>query len=73
MEVKIKDNENVETMLRRFKKQLLRSGLLNTARKKRFYEKEVSKNLNKKSALKKGELRKERELLKKKGKIVDKY
>lgn len=67
--VKIKEKETIESLLRRFKKHLQRSGVLNLAREKRYYKKDASKNLNRKSAVRREEIRKERDLLRKKGKL----
>jgi small subunit ribosomal protein S21 len=48
--VTIKDNENITQALRRFKRKIEDSGLLDTLRKKEFYEKPTTERKRKKSA-----------------------
>ena len=48
--VTVKDNENITQALRRFKRKIEDSGLLDTLRKKEFYEKPTTKRKRKKSA-----------------------
>lgn len=50
--VSIKDTENINQALRRFKKKIEESGILESARKKEFYEKPTSIRKRKKSAAK---------------------
>ena len=69
VEVTRRGDERIESMLRRFKKQLQRSGVLILAREKMRFERKKSKNLTRKSAIKRSEFRKEREYLRKIGKI----
>lgn len=69
VEVKKKDGESNESLLRRFSRKVQQSGILIRARKLRFFERTKSKNLQRRSALKRAELREEREELKKLGKI----
>jgi small subunit ribosomal protein S21 len=47
-----KDNENINQLLRRFKKKVDDSGVLDDLRKKEFYEKPTSVRKRKKSAAK---------------------
>lgn len=69
VEVTKRGDERIESMLRRFKKQLLRSGVLVLARSKKRFEKKKSKNLNRQSAIKRSEFRKEKDYLRKIGKL----
>lgn len=69
VEVKLKEGESYESMLRRFTRKIQQSGVLIRARKLRFFQAPKSKALRRQSALKRAELREEREELKKLGKI----
>ena len=48
--VTVKDNENITQALRRFKRKIEDSGLLETLRAKEFYEKPTTERKRKKSA-----------------------
>ena len=48
----VKENENINQALRRFKKKVEESGLLDTLRKKEFYEKPTTERKRKKGAAK---------------------
>lgn len=50
--VTLKEHENINQALRRFKKKVEESGLLETLRKKEFYEKPTSVRKRKKGAAK---------------------
>ena len=50
--VTVKENENINQALRRFKKKVEESGLLDTLRKKEFYEKPTTERKRKKGAAK---------------------
>jgi small subunit ribosomal protein S21 len=50
--VVVKENENINQALRRFKKKVEESGLLDTLRKKEFYEKPTTERKRKKGAAK---------------------
>lgn len=50
--VTLKENENINQALRRFKKKIEEGGLLDTLRKKEFYEKPTSVRKRKKGAAK---------------------
>jgi small subunit ribosomal protein S21 len=50
--VVVKDNENINQALRRFKKKVEESGLLDTLRAKEFYEKPTTERKRKKGAAK---------------------
>ncbi|EKD49247.1 MAG: hypothetical protein ACD_63C00210G0005 [uncultured bacterium] len=69
VEVKRKDKESIEGMLRRFNKKLLQSGNLYRARKVRFYERKKSKKIRQEEAMRKGRITRRREYLKRMGLI----
>lgn len=71
VEVKKKKVESFESLVRRFHKKLQQSGLLLQSRKIRYYERPKSRTQAKKEALRKIELRKEREYLRKTGKLKE--
>ena len=48
--VTVKENENINQALRRFKKKVEESGMLDTLRKKEFYEKPTTARKRKKGA-----------------------
>ena len=50
--VTVKENENINQALRRFKKKVEESGMLDTLRKKEFYEKPPTARKRKKGAAK---------------------
>ena len=50
--VTVKENENINQALRRFKKKVEESGLLDTLRKKEFYEKPTTERKRKAGAAK---------------------
>lgn len=50
--VVLKEHENINQALRRFKKKIEESGILETLRKKEFYEKPTTERKRKKSAAK---------------------
>jgi len=50
--ITLKDNENINSALRRFKKKVEESGVLETLRKKEFYEKPTTERKRKKGAAK---------------------
>lgn len=50
--VTVKENENISQALRRFKKKVEESGLLDTLRKKEFYEKPTTERKRKAGAAK---------------------
>ena len=69
VEVKRKDNESHEGMMRRFGRRVLQSQVVARARKQRFHQKKLSKNLRRTKAVKRAELREKREELDRQGKI----
>ena len=68
-EVRRKERESLESLIRRFNKRVQQSGRLYIAREARFFKREKSRNLQRASAIRGSELRAERELLKKLGKL----
>lgn len=70
VEVKKKDGESFESLLRRFNRKIQQSGILVRARKIQFYSREKSRNLARVSARRRAELREEREALRRMGKAV---
>lgn len=69
VEVKRKDNESFESLLRRFNRKIQQSGVLVRARKIRFYEPGRSRNLLREDAQRRAINREKREELKKMGKL----
>lgn len=72
VEVKRKDNESFENLLRRFNRKVQQSGILARARKIRFFEPLKSRNLTRKAAQRRSELKQQREEMKKLGKPIKK-
>ena len=70
VEVKKKDNESFDSLLRRFNRKIQQSGVLLRARKIRFFDPPKSRNLQKASARRRSQLRAQREELKRMGKLV---
>lgn len=71
LEIKKQEKENPQGLVRRFSKRIRSSGILLRARKIRFHERKKSRQMRKKSALKREELRIEYEKLEKSGKIKE--
>ncbi len=65
IEVKKKDRETEESLIRRFTRRIQQSGVLKHARKIRFKEETKTKNQKRKEALYKSKIRKEIEKMKK--------
>ena len=70
-EVKRKRGETFESMMRRFSRRVQQSGKLIQAKKIRFHTSDKSRNLQRASALRRQELGKKREYLKKIGKLEE--
>lgn len=68
-EIKRKQGETFESFFRRFTKAIQQSGKIIQSKKVKYLEKGVSRNEEKKSALIKNKKKKEREYLKKIGKL----
>jgi len=71
--VRKKDNESSESMIRRFTRQWQASGIGIRARKRRFYQKELTKREKKTRALYREKKRKEYETLHKLGKLEEEH
>jgi len=63
IQVDKKDNEAFESLLKRFNREVIRSRVITTARQQRFHEKEPNKNMQRKSAVRKAQIRQERKKL----------
>lgn len=72
-EVKRKRGETFESLMRRFSRRIQQSGRLLQAKKIRFHARDKSRNLRRASALRREELRKKREYLKKIGKLKEEF
>ena len=70
VEVKKKDNESFDSLLRRFNRKIQQSGVLIRARRIRFFEPPKSRNLQKIAARRRSVIRAQKEELKKMGKPV---
>ena len=68
VEVKKKDNESFDSLLRRFNRKIQQSGVLIRARRIRFFEPPKSRNLQKVAARRRSQIKAEKEELKKMGK-----
>lgn len=71
VEVKKKEGESVESMLRRFTKKVQQSGVLIRAKKGRFYEPQRSKRAIRESAMRRKTIRDKNDLLRKMGKLPE--
>jgi len=71
LEVRKKERETSQSLLRRFQKSIRESGILLRARRTRFKKKPQSKLAKKEAALRRAEIKKEYEKLKKLGKIEE--
>ena len=69
LEVKRKDNESFESLMRRFSKKLLQSGRIIQAKKIQYHTKPLNKRAQKLKALRKSEINQKREYLRKIGKL----
>ncbi|MGB9743341.1 MAG: hypothetical protein ACPLW9_01345 [Minisyncoccales bacterium] len=69
LEVKKQSKETTASLFRRFAKKVQQSGVLLVAREKRFHQRPKSKQLKRRSALRRETLKKEYEKLKKLGQL----
>jgi len=69
LEVKRKEKESSQNLVRRFAKRLQQSGILVRARKNQFKKREKSRELRKRTALRREEIKKQYEKIKKLGKF----
>jgi len=65
LEIRKKQRENVQAMMRRFQKAVQQSGILLEVRKRQFVKRVKSANMQKKSALRRVENKKKYDLIKK--------
>ena len=71
LEVKKKDTESFESLIRRFTKKTIQSGKIIQAKKIRFHQKPISKRAQKAKAIRREEIKGQREYLRKIGKLDD--
>lgn len=71
LEISKQERESSQSLVRRFSKRVKLSGILLRARSIRFHTRPKSKQMKKRSALKREELKREYERLKKLGKIKE--
>lgn len=71
IEVKRKDGESVENMLRRFTKKVQQSGLIIRTKKRRFFEPAKTKRAQRVDALRRHTIRERKEYLRKTGQLQD--
>jgi len=65
LEIRKKQRENVQAMMRRFQKAVQQSGILLETRKRQFMKREKSDNMQRKSAMRRAENKKKYDLIKK--------
>jgi len=70
LKIQKKERETSQNLIRRFKKVIHQSGILLEKRKKAFHQRQKSRNLKRKSALRRDKMRKEYERLEKLGKKI---
>jgi len=73
LEIKKEGRETSQNLVRRFSRRMKQSGILLRARKARFKERPKSRQMKKRSALRREELKKEYEMLEKLGKTKKSY
>lgn len=71
LEVKKKEHESLDSLLRRFHRKVQQSGLMIQAKKVRYHERPKSKKRKREEAIRRSELRDERENLRKLGKLEE--
>jgi len=59
LEIKKKEKESVQSIIRRFTKAIKKSGILKEVRKKRFFQRPLSQKAKKNAALRREKLKKE--------------
>ena len=69
LEVKKTERETSQSLIRRFTKKVKQSGILLRARKSRFHQRSKSRQMKKRTALRREKLKKEYEKLKKLGQL----
>ncbi len=71
IEVVRKERETIPTFARRFSRRVQQSGILNRARKIRFYKKPPTRRLRRIAALRYAKIKREQEKLEKLGKLIN--
>lgn len=71
VEVKRKDGETPESLLRRFSKKVQQSGVLIRAKKNRFYERPKNRRAIKEDAIRRKAIRDKKDYLRKIGKLEE--
>lgn len=71
VEVKRKEGESAESLIRRFSRRVQRSGLLLQAKKVKFRQREKSKGLQREDAIRRKKVREYREYLRKIGRLEE--
>ena len=56
IEVKRKNAERMEVLVRRFNREVQQSGVMSVAKKKRFFEKDLNRGLRRESAIRKAKI-----------------
>lgn len=56
IEVKRKNDERLEVLVRRFNREVQQSGVMTVAKKNRYFEKEQNRNLRRVSAIRKAKI-----------------
>lgn len=72
IEVRRKEKESIQSLLYRFKKSIQQSGILLEARERRFYQRKKSRQAKKRAALRREELKRKYEKLRKLGQLESK-
>ncbi len=73
IKVERKDNESVESLIRRFKKKVLQNGVVLEARKRRFFEPQKSKKQLREEAKRRNKIKEKKEHLRRIGKLEQKF
>lgn len=71
VEVKKKNGETTESLIRRFTKKVQQSGVLIRAKKSRFHEQEKNKREQREDALRRRKIKEQKEYLRKIGKLEE--
>jgi len=73
VEVKRKDGESMESLLRRFTKRVQQSGVLLRAKRARFYESPKTKREQREDAIRRKSIRERKDFLRKIGKLDETF
>ncbi len=69
VDVKRKERESLESLIRRFNKRVMQSGKIFEARESRFFQRKKSRNLQRQSAIRSAEIKAQKDLDRKLGKL----